>query len=71
MSAARLLPPALLERVSEGWAGTMTCEHSATVISGRAMRHSCKAIRTSLGDGLKKKFTKKLKFFFTLLSPLD
>ena len=57
MSAARLLPlPALwAERVREGWEGTVTLEHSTTDIKGRAIRHSCNAISTNLGDGLKNK----------------
>ena len=51
MSAASPTSPEGAGR--EGCGGTTTCEHSATVMSGRAMRHSCKAISTSFGDGLR------------------
>ncbi len=36
----------------EGCGGTTTCEHSAIVIRGSAMRHNWRATNTSFGDGL-------------------
>ena len=50
MSAASPTPSEGAGR--EGWVGTVTWEHSYTVISGSAIRHSCRAINTSFGDGL-------------------
>lgn len=53
ISAAKLLPLVLwmwCER--DGCGGRVIWEHSTTVIRGRAMRQSCNAINTSLGEGL-------------------
>ena len=40
-------------RGREEWGGTTTWEQSATDIRGSAIRHSCSAMSTSFGEGLR------------------